>query len=64
MGPSGGLKLDGDLLAYSSMAISPFSGLFLVAIHTFGLIVGEAHARCQPRQVQSASLQACRRAAG
>jgi len=26
--------LDGDLLAYSSMAISLFSGLFLVAIHT------------------------------
>ena len=26
--------LDGDLLAYSSMAISPFTGLFLVAIHT------------------------------
>jgi hypothetical protein len=25
--------LDGDLLAYSSMAISLFSGLFLVAIH-------------------------------
>jgi hypothetical protein len=25
--------LDGDLLAYSSMAISPFTGLFLVAIH-------------------------------
>jgi hypothetical protein len=33
MGPSGGLKLDGDLLAYSSMAICPFTGLFLVAIH-------------------------------
>ena len=33
MGPSGGLMLDGDLLAYSSMAISLFSGLFLVAIH-------------------------------
>src|SRR6266566_3225280 len=28
--------LDGDLLAYSSMAISLFSGLFLVAIHTHG----------------------------
>jgi len=27
--------LDGDLLAYSSMAISLFSGLFLVAIHRF-----------------------------
>jgi len=26
--------LDGDLLAYSSMAISLFSGLFLVAIHS------------------------------
>jgi hypothetical protein len=25
--------LDGDLLAYSSMAICPFTGLFLVAIH-------------------------------
>jgi hypothetical protein len=25
--------LDGDLLAYSSMAISPFTGLFLVAIY-------------------------------
>ena len=34
MGPSGGLMLDGDLLAYSSMAICPFTGLFLVAIHT------------------------------
>src|SRR5712691_1726294 len=33
MGPSGGLMLDGDLLAYSAMAISLFSGLFLVAIH-------------------------------
>jgi hypothetical protein len=33
MGPSGGVKLDGDLLAYSSMAICPFTGLFLVAIH-------------------------------
>jgi hypothetical protein len=32
-GPSAGLKLDGDLLAYSSMAICPFTGLFLVAIH-------------------------------
>ena len=32
--------LDGDLLAYSSMAISLFSGLFLVAIHT--LEVGDA----------------------
>jgi hypothetical protein len=29
MGPSGGLKLDGDLLAYSSMAICLFTGLFL-----------------------------------
>ncbi len=35
MGPSGGLMLDGDLLAYSSMAISLFSGLFLVAIHSW-----------------------------
>jgi hypothetical protein len=26
--------LDGDLLAYSSMAICPFTGLFLVAIYT------------------------------
>jgi len=25
--------LDGDLLAYSSVAICPFTGLFLVAIH-------------------------------
>jgi hypothetical protein len=25
--------LDGDLLAYSSMAISPFTGLFLVVIY-------------------------------
>jgi hypothetical protein len=25
--------LDGDLLAYSLMAICPFTGLFLVAIH-------------------------------
>jgi len=25
--------LDGGLLAYSSMAISPFTGLFLVAIY-------------------------------
>ena len=33
MGPSRGLKLDGDLLAYSSMAICPFTGLFLVAIY-------------------------------
>jgi hypothetical protein len=33
MGPSGGLKLDGDLLAYSSMAICPFTGLFLVTIY-------------------------------
>ena len=32
-GPSGGLMLDGDLLAYCSMAICPFTGLFLVAIH-------------------------------
>ena len=38
MGPSGGLMLDGDLLAYSSMAISLFSGLFLVAIHTLDCI--------------------------
>jgi hypothetical protein len=34
LGPSGGLMLDGDLLAYSSMAICPFTGLFLVAIYT------------------------------
>jgi hypothetical protein len=32
-GPSGGLMLDGDLPAYCSMAIGPFTGLFLVAIH-------------------------------
>jgi len=32
-GTLGGLMLNGDLLAYSSMAISLFSGLFLVAIH-------------------------------
>ena len=31
MGPSGGLMLDGDLLAQCSMAICPFTGLFLVA---------------------------------
>src|SRR4030088_2532479 len=41
-GPSGGLMLDGDLLAYSSIAICPFTGLFLVAIHMpdRGLSVG------------------------
>jgi hypothetical protein len=27
--------LDGDLLAYSFMAICPFTGLFLVAIYIF-----------------------------
>jgi len=36
MGPSRGLKLDGDLLAYSSPAICPFTGLFLVAIYIEG----------------------------
>jgi len=41
MGPSGGLMLDGDLLAYSSMAICPFTGLFLVAIHNYGALVRE-----------------------
>jgi hypothetical protein len=31
--------LDGDLLAYSSMAICPFTGLFLVAIYKHQLLV-------------------------
>ena len=48
MGPSGGLMLDGDLLAYSSMAISLFSSLFLVAIHT--------HEGCLPTNRRSRAL--------
>src|SRR5260370_36789759 len=44
MGPSGGLMLDGDLLAYSSMAICPFTGLFLVAIHSGRLPLAQCSA--------------------
>jgi hypothetical protein len=46
--------LDGDLLAYSSMAISLFSGLFLVAIHTVSYRRGGS-----PTESGSITLRKC-----
>ena len=52
-GPSGGLMLDGDLLAYCSMAICPFTGLFLVAIHSHAASLTSCRSQSVPKGARS-----------